>query len=87
MVPELILDQPRDIIPYLSLGFTLYFLYGDVGWCKFVDHSLVDEETSAFVKQSMDDKPYWFNIAKNLGVGTYYYKIFVSIPKSLRSLG
>ena len=81
MIPDLPPGQSSIIIPYLNLELTPYFMYKYVGWCQFVDHFLVDEETSTFVKQSMDDKPYWFSIyySYNSVNSMYYYKISVSI--------
>ena len=55
-------------------------MYKYVGWCQFVDHFLVDEETSTFVKQSMNDKPSQFRIEMSYrAYSIYYYKMSVSI--------
>ena len=80
MIPDLPPSQSSIIIPYLNLELTPYFMYKYFGWCQFVDHFLVDEETSTFVKQSMNDKPYQFRIKMSHRVNSMYdYKISVSI--------
>ena len=67
------------IIPYLSLSFTPAFQFQYVGSCKLLGNFLVDEETSTFVRQFIDDKPYYYHIDDNRGYPSHLYKIYVSI--------